>query len=265
MYYRFFSVSMGFDPCIIGFLRLNFHHRFTGIIFVFAVFLGTTHLFSQSISDTFNTSDISTNLGSFSPTCNGPLTKLSITLPAGGPWTVTGIDISYSMTAQAGGFKSHQRSYIRFQNTVTSEDTTYLGSGDTGGTQTYNRTGVDIANGSYPGNTNLDFEMRAWRIAIGSGCNTTYNKVDNNTWIITIHYSQIPDEGSVGIGTTTPAASAILDLSSTTQAFLPPRMTTQQRNAIAAPIAGMMILILLHRTLKYILPVGAISVFLRQM
>ncbi len=145
------------------------------------------------------------------------------------------------MTAQAGGFKSHQRSYIRCQNTLTSESTIYMGSGDVGGIQTYNRTGVGIANGSYPGNTILHFEMRAWRMALGSGCNITYNKVDNNSWNITIHYSQIPDEASVGIGTTSPAASAILDLSSTTQAFLPPRMTTQQRNAIAAPIPGMMI------------------------
>lgn len=43
--------------------------------------------------------------------------------------------------------------------------------------------------------------------------------------------------GNVGIGTTTP--SSLLELSSTTQAFLPPRMTTTQRNAIATPSVGM--------------------------
>ncbi len=36
---------------------------------------------------------------------------------------------------------------------------------------------------------------------------------------------------NVGIGTTTPAASAQLDVSSATKGFLPPRMTTTQRNA----------------------------------
>lgn len=41
----------------------------------------------------------------------------------------------------------------------------------------------------------------------------------------------------VGIGTTTPAPSAILDLTATDKGFLPPRMTTAQRDAITAPIA----------------------------
>jgi hypothetical protein len=45
----------------------------------------------------------------------------------------------------------------------------------------------------------------------------------------------------VGIGTTTPAASAKLEVRSTTQGFLPPRMTTTERNAIATPVAGLMI------------------------
>ncbi len=45
----------------------------------------------------------------------------------------------------------------------------------------------------------------------------------------------------VGIGTTTPAASAQLDVSSTTKGFLPPRMTTEQRNAISNPAAGLVI------------------------
>ena len=44
-----------------------------------------------------------------------------------------------------------------------------------------------------------------------------------------------------GIGTTSPDASAKLDVSSTTQGFLPPRMTTVQRNAIASPANGLTI------------------------
>jgi hypothetical protein len=44
-----------------------------------------------------------------------------------------------------------------------------------------------------------------------------------------------------GINTTTPEPSAILDVYSTNKGFLPPRLTTAQRDAIATPAAGLMI------------------------
>ncbi|MBS1592683.1 MAG: fibronectin type III domain-containing protein [Bacteroidetes bacterium] len=44
---------------------------------------------------------------------------------------------------------------------------------------------------------------------------------------------------NVGIGTTAPAASAALDISSTTQGVLYPRLSTQQRDAIPAPALGL--------------------------
>lgn len=47
--------------------------------------------------------------------------------------------------------------------------------------------------------------------------------------------------GNVGIGVTSPNTNAILDVSSTTKAFMPPRMTTTQKNAIASPTAGMIV------------------------
>ena len=47
--------------------------------------------------------------------------------------------------------------------------------------------------------------------------------------------------GNFGIGTSSPAASTVLDLTSTTRGFLPPRMTTTQRNAISSPAAGLTI------------------------
>jgi hypothetical protein len=51
---------------------------------------------------------------------------------------------------------------------------------------------------------------------------------------------RIDSAGNVGIGTTANAA-AILDVSSTTKGFLPPRMTEVERDAIATPPAGLMI------------------------
>jgi len=46
---------------------------------------------------------------------------------------------------------------------------------------------------------------------------------------------------NVGVGTTSPAASAQLDVNSTTKGFLPPRMDSTQRNAIVAPASGLTI------------------------
>jgi hypothetical protein len=45
--------------------------------------------------------------------------------------------------------------------------------------------------------------------------------------------------GNVGIGTAAPLASAKLEVTSTTQGFLPPRMTNAQRIAIATPAVGL--------------------------
>jgi uncharacterized protein (TIGR02145 family) len=45
----------------------------------------------------------------------------------------------------------------------------------------------------------------------------------------------------VGIGTSTPGASAQLDVTSTSKGFLPPRMTYAQRNLISSPAAGLII------------------------
>jgi hypothetical protein len=52
---------------------------------------------------------------------------------------------------------------------------------------------------------------------------------------------RIDSAGNVGIGTTAPNAAAILHLGGTTKGFLPPRMTTAQRDAIGTPPAGLMI------------------------
>jgi hypothetical protein len=44
---------------------------------------------------------------------------------------------------------------------------------------------------------------------------------------------------NVGIGTNTPKAA--LDVTSTTNGLLPPRMTYAQRNAIVNPVAGLIV------------------------
>lgn len=45
----------------------------------------------------------------------------------------------------------------------------------------------------------------------------------------------------IGIGTVTPNASSVLDVTSTTQGMLTPRMTTAQRTSIASPASGLIV------------------------
>jgi len=47
--------------------------------------------------------------------------------------------------------------------------------------------------------------------------------------------------GAFAIGTTSPAATAIVDLTSTTRGMLVPRMTTTQKNAISSPANGLLL------------------------
>jgi hypothetical protein len=68
--------------------------------------------------------------------------------------------------------------------------------------------------------------------------NTTFWNGTN--WVV--DNAGIFNTGSVvGIGTTSPNASAILDVASTTKGFLPPRMTGVQMNAISSPAEGLII------------------------
>ncbi len=61
----------------------------------------------------------------------------------------------------------------------------------------------------------------------------------------------IPAFSQVGIGTATPDASAKLDIISTTQGLLPPRMTTTQRDAIVSPATGLVIFNTTTNSLEY--------------
>src|SRR5262245_44714401 len=52
---------------------------------------------------------------------------------------------------------------------------------------------------------------------------------------------RLSSTGNLGIGTTTPSSSAILDLTSITQCVLFPRMTKAQRDAILLPSTGLIV------------------------
>ena len=72
---------------------------------------------------------------------------------------------------------------------------------------------------------------------IYSGKETVLNNQAN---LILCHDGTIA-RGNTLIGTATNVASAIVNVESTTQGFLPPRMTTTQKNAIVTPATGLMV------------------------
>lgn len=72
----------------------------------------------------------------------------------------------------------------------------------------------------------------------GSGSDVDFNISGNSN--TNLFYLDAGND-SIGMGTATPNANAILDLTSTTKTFMPPRMTTTQRNAVSSPTAGMVI------------------------
>lgn len=57
--------------------------------------------------------------------------------------------------------------------------------------------------------------------------------------------------GDVGIGTPTPNVNAVLDVESTTQGFLPPRLTTAERNVLPSPAEGLVIFNTDRSTLEF--------------
>lgn len=162
------------------------------LVFTLLLSLSILSLRSQSVTATYNAGDIGSDESAYNAgtTCNGNNTPLVVNIPAGA--IVTSVDVSYSMTAQGGGWMSEQRSQIFCQETGNDEggDITGASAGGTNnpGTINYNRTGLTLSNGTSATGV-LTFEMRSYRTWVGTaGCNTTVQKVDNSTWSITVFY-----------------------------------------------------------------------------
>lgn len=75
-----------------------------------------------------------------------------------------------------------------------------------------------------------------------NGAHTWFNAPSGtaNSAVTLVQRMRLDSSGNLGIGATANAA-AILDLTATDKGFLPPRMNTSQRNAIASPVNGLTI------------------------
>lgn len=106
------------------------------------------------------------------------------------------------------------------------------------GTGIYSYNGITVDRALTVGGQHMAF--------VGAGQRTSYiHYSTNGDWYIRPALAAgkivIDDSATakVVIGGATPDADAILDLQSTTKGFLPPRMTTGQRDAIVTPPAGL--------------------------
>jgi hypothetical protein len=153
---------------------------------------------------TYTYGDIPTSLLTYNETCNGSSTRIHVTLPVGDNFEVTSTVITYTMTATLPGFMADQRSKLICYNTGLSE-TEAAGAGNSAGTMAYSRT-TSVANGSYPGETEISFNIYAKRnYNDGAGlCTSATNKINNGTLSITVHYSNEIKNPKVGINTTDP-------------------------------------------------------------
>lgn len=87
-----------------------------------------------------------------------------------------------------------------------------------------------------------------WSITVDSSGNWYVRDVDNNKYPVRVRGNTPSDTltfsgatAVVGIGVSTGDASSKLDVTSTTKGFLPPRMTTVQKNAISSPATGLVV------------------------
>ncbi len=136
-----------------------------------------------------------TSISSYSR-CPGYLT---VTIPTGA--VIVGVDVSYSMTASNKGYKSDQRSQLRCTSPGgIAEPSLAVGVGNSTGTYNYNRTNLTIAN-NVTGGGDIQFELHAGRTYSSSGysgCSTYNNRVNNNTWTVTVYYT-VPNVPVTGV------------------------------------------------------------------
>lgn len=237
IYLHPFSVDMtkSLNSIKLGFILFGIiGGLFIAFLFIYSFYSSNTE---YSLSETYNSGDIPTSYLKYDSTCNAHST-LEIALPDGdSTFHVSGVDISYTMTALGNGKKSEQKSQVFCYNTNKPEPEVYSGIDSSAGKMEYLRKKVDIANGSYPGGTRLKFSMHAWRTFEGvPGCNASTNRIDATSWKITIHYTITSNKQNSNDN-----ASSFFGSSDSKKGIVPPHLTFLEKNKIQNPTPGTII------------------------
>ncbi len=139
--------------------------------------------FTGQITTTYTAGDINTMYNS-APTTNSTTSctgTITVNVPTG--YKISSTSVSYTMSTAGNGWMTEQKSLLVCTTNNTSESSLASGSGSNTGTFSYNRAGLSIANDL---TGSVDFELRAWRTYGGTDCSAAYNKVDNNSWKVTV-------------------------------------------------------------------------------
>ncbi len=100
---------------------------------------------------------------------------------------------------------------------------------------------VAVGNASLSGNMTGTYLTAIGTYASVAEGLTNATAIGANATVSASNSLVLGNNANVGIGTSSPGASNLLELSSTSKGLVLPRMTKTQRNAIASPVAGMMI------------------------
>lgn len=168
------------------------------LIIISFVICANSLIYSQtiSVSYTYGKGATDPNFNANGNYSNCPL-SLVVNIPNNA--SITGVDIIYQMTATGNGKKQDQRSRLKCVSPGgTSETQVFEGSGESTGTQTYNRQNLSIANNITNGG-NIVFELHAGKDSLSDNCSIDDNYVDNN-WTITVHYHLTPNCNSTPFG-----------------------------------------------------------------
>ena len=145
---------------------------------------------ANAVCGTYNSGDIPSD---FDYLANGQVSScpatIDVVIPTG--YVLDSIQTMYDITATGGAWMSEQRSRIFVPSIGLGEQVSASGTGGSlAGTESYSR----MTNFSYGFNATdtVSIEMHAGRTWGGSGCNTTFNYVDNGSWMVIAYYGLAP-------------------------------------------------------------------------